>query len=58
MGESEEKPATTPLGAFVPVTMYEQLREAAKLEDRSMSSIVRRAIAHELELEAEQAATS
>jgi hypothetical protein len=36
MDETTEKPVTTPLCASVPVTMYEALRESAKLEDRSM----------------------
>jgi hypothetical protein len=44
-----------PLGAYVPVTMYEQLRAAAREQDRSMSSIVRRAPEHELEREQEPA---
>jgi post-segregation antitoxin (ccd killing protein) len=50
MGEqAHEKPTTQPLGAYVPVGTVERLREIARQEDRSVSAIVRRALAAELE---------
>ena len=39
----EEKP-TTPLGAYVSTRTVERLREVARLEDRSVSSVVRLAL--------------
>ncbi len=57
MGESEQKerPDRQPLGAYIDVDQHRQLAELARAEDRSVSAIVRRAIAHELEREAEEA---
>jgi predicted transcriptional regulator len=53
----QPQPVTVPLGAYVPQRMYEQLREAAREQDRSMSSLIRRALEHELQREAEQVAS-
>jgi post-segregation antitoxin (ccd killing protein) len=40
-----------PLGAFVDVKQHQQLAELARREDRSISSIVRRAVQAELDRE-------
>jgi predicted transcriptional regulator len=50
MGEqAQEKPTTQPLGAYVPMGTVERWREIARQEDRSVSAVVRRALAAELE---------
>ena len=41
---AQAKQTTQPLGAYVPTATVERLREQARLEDRSMSSLVRRAL--------------
>lgn len=55
MDDDQESPAATvPLGAYVPVLMYERLRKAAREQDRSMSAVIRKALEAELQREAER----
>jgi predicted transcriptional regulator len=54
MAEVQEQPAVTvPLGFYAPQGLAERLREAAREQDRSMSSLIRRALEHELRREPE-----
>ncbi len=55
MSDPQERPV--PLGFYAPEAMAEQLREAAREQDRSVSAVIRLAIAHELEREAEEVAS-
>jgi hypothetical protein len=52
MSDPEER--TVPLGFYAPEAMAERLREAAKEQDRSMSAVIRLALEHELQPDAEE----
>ena len=50
MSDPEER--TVPLGFYAPEAMAEQLREAAREQDRSVSAVIRKAVEAELQREA------
>lgn len=56
MSDPQERPVV-PLGFYAPEAMAMQLREAAREQDRSVSAVIRLAIAHELD-EREEATAS
>lgn len=54
-GQDENSGRRVPMGAYVEPAMHERLREVAKEEDRSVSSVVRRALDDYLNRASEQA---
>jgi len=52
MADPEER--TVPLGFYAPEALAEQLREAAREQDRSMSAVIRKAVGAELQREQER----
>jgi hypothetical protein len=53
MGEHVKERPVIPMGFYAPATLVERLREAAIEQDRSMSSVIRLALEHELQRESE-----
>jgi hypothetical protein len=53
MSDSQERPVV-PMGFYAPPALAERLREAAIEQDRSMSSVIRLALEHELQPEPER----
>jgi post-segregation antitoxin (ccd killing protein) len=54
LAHREPRPKRVPLGAFVDAAQHRQVVELAKKEDRSVSAVVRRALAAELDRHDEQ----
>lgn len=52
MADPEER--TVPMGFYASELMAEQLREAAREQDRSTSAVIRKALEHEFQREAER----
>jgi hypothetical protein len=55
MGFEEENELRVPMGFYASESLVERLREAAREQDRSMSSVIRLALEHELQREPEPA---
>jgi hypothetical protein len=51
---SDPQERSVPLGFYASQTMAEQLREAAREQERSMSAVIRRALETELQRKAER----
>jgi predicted transcriptional regulator len=55
VGNEDLNELRVPMGFYAPESLVERLRDAAREQDRSMSSVIRLALEHELQREPEPA---